>query len=88
MKLPRITYHSEACPLPGEYVVPQGPRSRTAYLVHGAREVMPRIPRDHRVWLLEVERVRRAAVPTDAAAHPLYWFSRDRKPRPGERRAP
>ncbi|WP_188260706.1 hypothetical protein [Azospirillum tabaci] len=86
MKLPRITYHSDVQPLPGSYVVPQGPRARTSYLVLTSREVMPRKPRDHRIWSLEVERVGRDAVPADAVQHLSDWIPRARKPRPGQRR--
>ncbi|AWJ85162.1 hypothetical protein TSH58p_17510 [Azospirillum sp. TSH58] len=86
MKLPRITYHSDVQPLPGSYIVPQGPRARRAYLVLTSREVKARQPRKNKVWALEVERLGQAAVPADAVTHPIYWFSRDRKPRPGQRR--
>lgn len=88
LRLPRITYHAYRCPQPGEYVVPQGPRSRTAYLVHAARKVEPR-PGNRRgpVWVLDVERIGREAVPAGAKVHPLVWFKRERKRRPGERSA-
>jgi hypothetical protein len=81
LRLPRITYHALHCPEPGHYVVPRGPRSRVAYLVHAARAVVPR-PGSLRgpAWLLEVHRVARDDVPADARTWPMVWFERGRRP--------
>lgn len=77
----KITYISDTCPLPGEYVIPQGPRARTAYLVVASRKIQPRQPRNYQIWMLEVLRIGRIEVPPDAIWHPLYWLKRESKRR-------
>lgn len=74
--LTSITYRSMKGPVPGDYVLPQGSRIRTAYLVVECRPVKPRKPRSHRIWRLIVERMLPTDVPVEATIHPLVWDGR------------
>jgi hypothetical protein len=86
MKPAVLTYHALRGPQPGEYLRSMGPKARACYRVLTSRKVKPR-PGTRRgpVWRLECERIGPQDIPPGAVVHPLYWFKRSRRERPGER---